>query len=233
MPLARLAPATLALLALTASAARAQTTYFGLDDPRGTLTNSLNARGNFLATLVASGTDNLESFANGTPAPTLVFGATGVTATTNLAFIATFPPLAESGANAVLDAGPATASDPGIPDVFNLSAPVTAFGSFFANAGDGGANTITFVLENTVLATSKSVVVGPLGPGATFDNVFFFGVTDTTPFNRVTMIESLDFDGILLDDVTIGFVPEPSSIVLLAGVSALALLRLRRGGKKT
>ena len=125
---------------------------------------------------------------------------------------------------------PATANDPGIPDVFNFSAPVTGFGSFFSNAGDGAANTITFVLENTGLGTSKNVIVGPLPGGASFDNVFFFGVTDTDPFNRVTMIESLDFDGILLDDVTIGFVPEPSSMVLLAGMSALALLarRLRR-----
>ncbi len=67
--------------------------------------------------------------------------------------------------------------------------------------------------------------------GTLVDNVFFFGVTDTDPFDRVSIIEANDYDGILLDDLTVGYVaPEPSSIAILAaGGLAMALgLGVRR-----
>ena len=43
-----------------------------------------------------------------------------------------------------------------------------------------------------------------LGPNWPFYNVVFFGVTDTEPFNRVSLVESHDNDGILLDDLIAG-----------------------------
>jgi hypothetical protein len=74
--------ALMLVLLAAPTAVRAQTTYIGLDDPRGTFSNSLAARACFLAALSSSGTDNIESSANGTADPTLTFGATGITAGT-------------------------------------------------------------------------------------------------------------------------------------------------------
>lgn len=228
----RSALALLTALGLAASAAGAPITYFGIDDPRGVMPNSFKAQSDFLTTLSVYGTDDLESTTPFVPSPTLVFAGTALTATTNSAYVATFAPLAVSGSNALVDQGPASAGDPGIPDVFTFSSPITAFGSFFSNVGDAAtANTITFTLENTSLATSKDVVVGPLGPGASFTNVFYFGVTDSDPFDRVTISESFDYDGALLDNITAGYVvPEPATYVLLAlgGVLVVAARRARR-----
>ena len=145
--------------------------------------------------------------------------------------MAPYPPLAVSGNNVLLDQGGKSPSDPGLPDVFSFSEPITAFGSYLANAGDGGVNTLILLLENTQLGTIKTVTVGSRGPNLGFDATVYFGVTDTAPFNRVSMVESFDYDGILLDNVTAGHVPEPSTIVLLVGgIAALGLSRLRRRG---
>jgi hypothetical protein len=226
-PLAALAAA----VALSATPALATVlTFFGADDPKGSLTNSSQAEKNFQATLSVYGTETFEALAPFTPDPALAFGATGITATSDVDYVAPFPPLAVSGSNLILDQGPKSANDPGLPDVFTFNQPITAFGSYFTQAGDGPANTIILLLQNTLLGTSKTVTVGTLGPNAGFDNAVFFGVTDTDAFNRVSMIESYDFDGVLLDNVTAGQVPEPSTLALLvAGLGALALVRARRG----
>ena len=118
--------------------------------------------------------------------------------------------------------------------MMTFSSPVTAFGSYFIQAGDSLANTLTLRFENTSLGTSKDVVMGTIGPGASFSNVFYFGVTDTDPFNRVTLLPSNNGDGILLDNITIGTVavPEPSALLLLAmGVWPLFLARFVRRAK--
>ena len=63
-----------------------------------------------------------------------------------------------------------------------------------------------------------------LVPGWGTDNAFFFGVTDTTPFNEVQILESTDFaDGMLYDNVVAGRVPEPGSFVLMMLGGAFAL----------
>jgi hypothetical protein len=101
---------------------------------------------------------------------------------------------------------------------FIFTSPITAFGSYFLQAGDmSNVDTITLRLENTVLGTSTDVTVGTVGPGASLQNVFYFGVTDTNPFNKVTMLLSINTDGIVLDNTTAGLVPvpEPSSALLL------------------
>lgn len=216
----------------TATSRAAASSYFGWDDPKGALVLSNVAYNAFLSQLSVSGTDELEGIGNNTPDPSLTFGATGITATTSGGLLVSFPVLAVSGNNALLELGPPQPGEPEVPLVFDFSEPITAFGSFFSNGGsDVEANAVTFVLENTVLGTTESVSFIPLGPGASFDNVFFAGVTDTVPFNRVTVSESFDFDGMLLDNITVGrLVPEPASWVLAAGGAlGMALLgRLRR-----
>ncbi len=220
----RLLLTALAALAL-ALPASAQTPHFGDDNPRGTFTNSFAAQANFLATLSSFGTDNIESHTPFVGPPILSFGATGITSTTNVEFVAQEPSLAVSGIQFMLDTAVAS-------DVFTLSAPVNAFGLFIVQSGDlGNINTISLVLENTLTMTSKNVPVGTFGPGRDFDNVFFFGVTDTDPFNRITIVESLDGDGTLYDDVTVGFlaVPEPSTYALIgAGLAVVGFARWRQ-----
>ncbi len=228
-------PVTFAVLSLgifAATASAVQATFFGLDDPKGALPNSTAARNSFLATLSSSGTDTLESFPNNTAFPALVFGATGVVTTSSSGNVVTFAPLAVSGSNALFEFGPGVDGGAPIDDVFTFNQPVTAFGSFFSQSGDDPTtpNFMTLKLENVGLGTSSLVPVGQLGPGAGFDNVFFFGVTDTQPFDRVTIMEAHDFDGILLDDLTVGYlVPEPSAMALVAvGCIAAVLARFGR-----
>jgi prepilin-type N-terminal cleavage/methylation domain-containing protein len=127
-------------------------------------------------------------------------------ATTDFNQVFSFFPLAVSPDSALLDQGPSAPDGPGFNDWIQFPQPITAFGSYFSQAGDGLANTLVLRLENTQFGTRRDISVGSLGPGAPFYNVFFFGVTDAEPFNRVTMIESLDYDGILLDDIVAGFV---------------------------
>lgn len=220
-----------ASVALSATPALATVlTFFGADDPKGSLVNSSQAEQSFLSSLGVYGTETFEALAPFTPDPALVFGATGITATSDADYVAPFPPLAVSGNNVLLDQGGKGANDPGLPDVFTFNQPITAFGSYFANAGDGPANTLILLLENTQLGTIKTVTVGTRGPTLGFDNTFFFGVTDTAPFNRVSIVESYDFDGVLLDNVTAGQVPEPNALaLLLGGLGSLAVLqRVRR-----
>ena len=138
----------------------------------------------------------------------------------------TLPPVPTviSSPNALL-LQPAAAGQPAYNNDFTFSTPITAFGSYFIQAGDVAANTLTLRLENTLLGTSKDVVMGTVGPNANFNNVFYFGLTDTDAFNRVTLLPSNGGDGILLDNVTAGYaVPEVGSFSLLAVGLALPVL---------
>jgi hypothetical protein len=76
-------------------------------------------------------------------------------------------------------------------------------------------------------------VVVPIGPNWGTNNVFFLGVTDTVPFDRVQIVETGDAtDGTLYDNVLAGFaIPEPGSVVLIVLGGACAVgraIRFRR-----
>lgn len=188
--------------------------FVGYDSPRGALPNSLQAQTDFQNSLYSFGVDTLESLPGFTADPTLSFGAGGLTAQANVKYSVSFAALAISGNISLLDDGPPAAGGGAIPDTFTFSSPVTAFGSFFSNVGDSVANTITLQLENTLRGTSKNVVVGTYGPGGAFNNVVFAGVTDSEPFNRVTLVESSDYDGLLLDNITAGYVERVRTLVV-------------------
>lgn len=220
---------TLVLVVLLVAAAPTRasiSTYSGLDNPRGSLTNSKQAESDFLAALTSFGTDKVDSFANHASNPTLVFGGTGITAKTNNVQVSLVSGLPVSSPNFLqgFDGD----------EVFTFSEPVHGFGAYLIGLGNGFSNTLTFVLANTLLATSQDVVVGPFGPGANNNNVAYFGVIDAAnPFNRVTVKASDNDDSFSYDNLTVGFaatgaVPEFSSLATWAGLCAIGLLARRR-----
>lgn len=189
----------------------------------------------FTATLEEFGVDTLESYAHLASQPNLTFGDTGITAQTTFNFVASVAIYAISGTKVLYDTGPSSPGGAPIDDTFTFNTPITAFGTFVSNAGDSTENTITFVFENTVLGTSKSFSLSPLGPNRSGTNVFFFGVTDTDPFDKVIIQETFDYDGILLDNITAGHVaaiPEASSLVLISSALAIVGLARRRGKRE-
>jgi hypothetical protein len=187
-------------------------------------------RNQFLANLSSYGVENLESL-GGITNPNLNFGATGITATTSFPNgVNSFILYAVSGTNFLWDAE-------GVNDSISFSQPITAFGSYLVQAGDGSStpptstptNQFRVRLENTLLSTSKDIAIGGLGPDWPFYNVTFFGVTDSQPFNRISFLESYDADGLLFDDLIAGTaVPEPGAGILVAVAWAALGLRRRR-----
>lgn len=185
----------------------------------------------FLNSLSSYGVNDLEAIAAG-PNPVITFGGTGITGTTNFpGGVNAFTLLAVSGNNFLLDVEGANSTP--FNDSITFSRTITAFGTYITNAGDGNANNFSVLLENTVAGTSKTIDFGTLGPDAPQTNVRFFGFTDTAGFDRISFIESNDFDGMLYDDIIAGdvaAVPEPASIaVVAAGIAGI--MRFRRKKK--
>jgi prepilin-type N-terminal cleavage/methylation domain-containing protein/prepilin-type processing-associated H-X9-DG protein len=177
------------------------TTYIGgPDQSKQSMTSSLAARANFVAALASYDVEDLETL-GGQVNPTLSFESAELTATSGFANgVNSFFLHAISGNNFLWD-------KEGVADWLLFSEPITAFGTFISQGGDGPANNLTLRLENTLLGTSKDVVIGTLGPSDPFYNVRFIGVTDTLPFDRISFIESHDNDGLLFDDLIAGFLP--------------------------
>lgn len=223
---ARISPLPILLLiavwGASSGALAAPVTYFGHDDPRGTMANVSKARDAFQASLSSFGVETFESYAAFAVDPKLAFGATGITGTSDASFIVSSATYAAGGTKSLLDSGPTTPTGAPFNDYFLLSQPVTAFGLFIANVGDAVENSISLLLENTLIgpAATRTVQVATIGPGTAQNNILFVGVTDTDSFNKVSVLETTDYDGTMYDNITVGFVvPEPSSLVL-AGLGA-------------
>jgi hypothetical protein len=198
--------AVFAVVGMTAANAEVVPYFGGPDNSKLTLSASSGARSAFLATLNTYGVEDLED--NSGANPTLTFGTTGITATTgfsngvNSAF-----QYSVSGTRFLWDTE-------GVNDWLEFSEPVTAFGSYIVQGGDGSSapptstppNTLKFRLQNSVTGTDKEITIQDLGPNWQFFNVIFVGVTDTQPFDRISFIESYDYDGLLWDDLVAGFV---------------------------
>jgi hypothetical protein len=208
LPLGRLFVLCVALAVVGITTANAELIpYFGgPDESKLSLNTASSARAAFLATLASYGVEDLE--ARSGPNPLLSFGATGITATTGFSNgVNTQFAYSVSGLKFLWDTE-------GNDDYLQFSEPVTAFGSYVVQGGDGSSapptsapsNVLTFRLENTLLGTSKAVAIQALGPDWPFYNVIFVGVTDTLPFNRISFHETYDYDGLLWDDLVAGFV---------------------------
>lgn len=219
------------------------TTYLGDDSPRNLLVNSLTARDAFINSFTLTGTENFESYAPFTLPPFLTFGpATATTTTTNAFFV-----IDDSGIGTPFSVSHSSLLLGNFLDnnVFGISRPVNGFGLFFVNVGDAVVNQFTLDLFSNQTGITKSISVNfngngtgvptMFGPGRNQDDVFFFGVRDTDPFDQVT-IRSLytdGSDGVLYDDISIGFiigVPEPTTYALLVclGVIAVGIYRYQK-----
>jgi hypothetical protein len=216
------------------SATAGTMTYFGADASiLPSYPNSLAAQNSFFANLAQSGTDTLDSYvpASGpdpTNHPNLSFGATGITATEQFAGVQASGAIGLdiSPPNTLL-AVPALM----VPDSMQLSSAVTAFGAYFLNAGDDPniPDTLSLQLDNSVTHVSQTLTIGTFGPGASNFNGAYFGVTTSTPFDTVTLLQTNPGDGVLLDNITVGTaVPEPSSLMMLVGGAAGLGLLIRR-----
>ena len=200
----------------------AATVFFDRDDPTTFMTsfpNSLAKFNQFTGSLTSFGVDSIDSAVGVNPP--LTFGATGITATTQ-GVVAQSAPGFMIGTQALLELDAAGA--PQVDTVFTFNQYITAFGLYVIQGGDGQNNNPTkFRLRNTATNAFTDVPV-QIGPGWSTDNAFFFGVTDTTAFNEVQILESTDFaDGMLYDNVVAGKVPEPASFVLMMFGGACAL----------
>lgn len=193
-------------LATTVSAITIPHAYFGgPDESKLKLNLATAARNQFLSKLSVYGVESLED--NFGANPTLTFPGTSVLATTGFSNgVNSQFAYSVSGTKFLWDTE-------GASDWLLFSEPVTAFGSYVVQGGDGASaaptntptNTVTLRLENTHTGSSKDVFIANYGPDWPFYNVTFLGVTDRDPFDRVSIIESYDYDGLLFDDLIAGF----------------------------
>ncbi len=219
----------LSVLICARPSAATPTVFFDRDATTTFMTsfpNSLAKFNQFTSSLTSFGVDNVDTAVGINPG--LTFGGTGITATSN-GVLAQAAPGFMIGAQALLEADAA-----GFPQVntdFAFNQYITAFGLYVIQGGDGANNNLTtFRLKNTAANTFTDVPV-QIGPGWATDNAFFLGVTDTSPFNEVEVLESTDFaDGMLYDNIVAGRVPEPASFVLfMFGGASVLCARGRRG----
>jgi hypothetical protein len=202
------------------------TVFFDRDDPTTFMTSIPNSQAKFsqfTASLNSFGVESVDTVVGVNP--TLVFGATGITATTQ-GVMAQSAPGFQIGTQALLEAD--TFGPPQANTVFNFNQYITAFGAFVIQGGDGtNNNPTTFRLKDTATNAFVDVPV-QVGPGWGTDNAFFLGVADTVPFNQVEILEVGDLnDGMLYDNLVAGNVPEPGSIVfaIFGGTCGLCCAR--------
>jgi hypothetical protein len=202
--------------------------FFGRDDNSVFMTSFPNSQAKFnrfTASLNSFGVDNVDTAVGVNP--TLVFGASGITATTQ-GVLAQSAPGFQIGSQALLELD---AAAPGqVNTMFAFNQYINAFGAFVIQGGDGANNNpTTFRLRDTGDNSFVDVPV-QVGPGWGTSNVFFVGVHGSVPFNEVEIIEAGDLaDGMLYDNVVAGFVPEPGSLALVILGGACALCRRGRG----
>ena len=102
--------------------------------------------------------------------------------------------------------------------VFDLAEPSFVFGLSVTDFGDSGTGGLVFKIDDGNPMLTPEPFIASTAPVAN-GSLIFFGVVDSTPFNRVTLTtESLiDDDGIGIDGVfATASVPEPNSAIAVA-----------------
>lgn len=198
------------------------TTILDRDDPSVFMTsypNSQTAFNTFTGSLPYYGVATIDDVpaAPNPLNPTITFTGSSITATTQNVLVQGAPGF-QIGTQALLEYD--GVGGPQGDTVFTFNQQINAFGLYLIQSGDGAnnSNLIRFRLQNTVTNSSVDVPI-QAGPNWGTDNVLFFGVTDTTSFNQVTIVESNDLgDGTLYDNIVAGklAVPEPSTLAMAA-----------------
>jgi hypothetical protein len=115
--------------------------------------------------------------------------------------------------------------------LFELSAPVTAFGLYILDFGeDTGTLTLTTDAGDAIVGVTAANIP-PAGPTLPSGNQFFFGFAQSTPFTEVTLTSTVYDEAFGIDEVFVGSapVPAPSALaLLLSGALAGGLVNRRR-----
>lgn len=236
------------LAGASAASAQTTTTYFG--DSTGSfgarnLGPATAAQTQFLSQFANFGTDNFESYLASTqvpptfnPPPSVYTGINGVavTYTANAITVGS-----DQGLGFQFSTSPqqylSEASQAGVNQImtFAFSRPVQGFGAYFINVADGVTNSFTVTLQNGAGPARNYAIDVPtvtngtgIGNGTPnnfgsrqFDSAFYWGIKDTDPFDQVTITASSNQDGVLFDDLSVGFItaiPEPGTVALIGGL---------------
>ena len=222
-------------------------TFFGEDlnnsptVPLGSFPSASAAEADFLSNLVGVGTEDFESFANGTGEPlNLTFpGAGGATLSGGGGEIVSVTPGSTNGFGRYATSGSnywEVAAGGTNNFVVDFDDPVAAFGFFGVDIGDFGGQ-LELELTNGVMETlTVSNTEGSFG--STDGSVLFFGVIATNSSHQFDSVSFLTTAGqgdvFAFDDFTVGAreqvqVPEPATLALvgigLAGVGVAARRR--------
>lgn len=220
----------------------APVTFFGEDLGLGEATrllahpNADAAQTAFLANLVGVGTENFESFSNGTGAPLpIVFPGAG-TATINGTGSIVTQATGTNGYGRYPISGD-NFWESGSNFSISFSDPIAAFGFYGVDIGDFDGQVVL------TMATGGPNVVVNIGNSINIagGSVLYFGFYDLV--NQYTSISfgntAAGIDYFAFDDMTIGSleqvdpIPEPTSILLLgSGVLALAVVSMRKRIRK-
>ncbi|WP_449244736.1 PEP-CTERM sorting domain-containing protein [Desulfobacca acetoxidans] len=228
--------AALTLVLSSGLALAFQQTFFGEDlglgegTPLSSWPNAAAARSSFLSNLVGVGTENFESYADGTGAPlAITFPGAGTATLSGTGYVNSVTPGTTNGVGRYATSGSNYWEGSGTFYI-EFDSPVAALGFYGIDIGDFSGQ-VTLKTENGV-TTNYTIPNTVNGKGG---SVLFYGVIDTdNPFITATFgntASGTDYFG--FDDMTIGSVeqvqpaPVPGALMLL-GTGLLGLLGLRR-----
>ena len=211
------------LLALFSTTSQASLIFFGEDlAPNTSKANSEQANTEFLASLISAGTEDFESFANGSNGSlTVDFGTAGTATLSGSGQIRN-----SSGSGRFATSG-TKYWNTNENFTIEFSTAISAFGFYGTDIGDfAGQITLEFLSGATTNITVSNTVNAPNA------SLLFWGIIDNAnPFTKITFGNTNSSDQFGFDDMTIAVaaqvvtnpIPEPTTLAIFA----LGLLGLR------